>query len=119
MSFINRGGEEGGRNRASVLFCFTRAVQRLKAAYASEVLVHACDVPCANPASRDRRSPLHNQMFIAEEPILVNTFFSIFRPYGMYEAMYQTRAHLRPQGQATHRSLQDPPDPTWLPRTTE
>ena len=59
--------------------------------------MHACDVPCANRASRDRRSPLHNQMFIAEEPILVNTFFSIFRPYGMYEAMYQTRAHLRPK----------------------
>ena len=59
--------------------------------------MHACDVPCASRASRDRRSPLHNQMFIAEEPILVNTFFSIFRPYGMYEAMYQTRAHLRPK----------------------
>lgn len=50
-----------------------------------------------NPASRDRRSPLQNQMFIAEEPILVNNFFSIVRPYGMYEAMYQTRAHLRPR----------------------
>ena len=34
-------------------------------------------------------------MFIAEEPILVNTFFSIFRPYGMYDAMYHTSAHLR------------------------
>ena len=83
----------------SVLFCLScfQCSSALKAVRFTSTGVHACDVPCANPASRDRRSPLRNQMFIAEEPILVNTFFSIFRPYGMYEAMYQTRAHLRPK----------------------